>query len=389
MCRLTELPATFGVLTSLKLLFLNHNQLVGLPGSFTRLYSLQFLDLSQNKFTQLPENLQKIPELVTLHLQHNQIQSLPSGFSQLSGLKCLGLGYNPNLVALPPGVLNGLSGLTSLDLAGCGLTDAQLAAAAAEAAGSDQQLVTGDVPSSGTCQEQQQQQHQSFVTEAVVEAPSDMLSPQNAASSETQRLKILPELEVLDLSNNQLQELPNWLPSRLKRLSASNNQINKLSENLSCKLVQLVVLDLHDNELLEVPKELMFLEHIQILALSGNPGLDAELVESGKSDRHGAGSPEKSERLGQVSAIPSGRSGLSSARISKVEKTKELGESGMAWVYQWLAQRKAAAAATLMRGAHQQRQQKQEQVTSSLGNHSAGLLPGIRQTVIIESGRVL
>lgn len=81
----------------------------------------------------------------------------------------------------------------------------------------------------------------------------------------------LPNLEYLDLSNNQLSELPHDIASfqNLKILDLSNNQFSELPAEI-VNLPNLEYLYLNDNNLLEVPAIFNKLEKIQILELRNN-----------------------------------------------------------------------------------------------------------------------
>jgi Leucine-rich repeat (LRR) protein len=250
-CRLQELPCTFAALSCLKLLFLGHNQLAALPNNLTRLFLLSTLDVSHNKLQQLPQGMHQLQSLARLNSQHNQLVGLPQGLSGLTGLERLALGHNPGL-KLQQGSLAGLRGLTCLQLAGIGLTDAALNAA-----------VQQDASPSNTA------------------AAAEGL-PCAGSSTSTMAAVVLPSLRVLGVSHNQLQQLPQWLTPSVCCLLAAGNRIREVPGDLLAGLAgNLLQLDLQDNVLQDFPAQLRLLSRLQLLSLQGNPGSDPGIVDKG------------------------------------------------------------------------------------------------------------
>jgi len=85
------LPANFGQLSMLKVLWLKYNQLTTLPESFGQLSMLKNLVLENNKLTTLPASFGQLSMLKVLLLEHNQLTTLPESFGQLSMLTNVGL----------------------------------------------------------------------------------------------------------------------------------------------------------------------------------------------------------------------------------------------------------------------------------------------------------
>ncbi|KAF6257931.1 hypothetical protein COO60DRAFT_1168900 [Scenedesmus sp. NREL 46B-D3] len=293
--RLQELPCTFAALSCLKLLFLGSNQLAALPSNLTRLFLLSTLDVSHNKLQQLPADLQMLQSLARLDVQHNQLARLPQGLSGLTRLERLAISHNQCL-QLQEGSLAGLRVLTSLEMAGIGLNNAALKAAVQQE----------DAPPSIAA-----------AAAAVVGSPglgsiTAAVAPVGAPVSAA---VLLPSLRVLDLSHNQLQVLPHWLPSSLCCLLVASNRIRELPGDLLAGLAgSLLQLDLQDNVLHDMPAQLRLLGRLQVLSLQGNPGSDP---------------------------------GLAGTRV------------GMAWAYKWLATQKSAAASAAQRASAGQGQVQQ------------------------------
>ncbi|XP_064477239.1 leucine-rich repeat-containing protein 40-like [Ornithodoros turicata] len=112
--KLTSLPATIGFLSRLTRLNLSHNSLAAVPPDIGSMNALQILDLSWNRLKSLPEQLGTLCHMEQLFLQQNELRALPS-FSGCPKLKELHAGNN-QITELPIDVLETLLSLKTLDL---------------------------------------------------------------------------------------------------------------------------------------------------------------------------------------------------------------------------------------------------------------------------------
>uniref|UniRef100_A0A672N7H5 Protein flightless-1 homolog n=1 Tax=Sinocyclocheilus grahami TaxID=75366 RepID=A0A672N7H5_SINGR len=89
----------------------------------------------------------------------------------------------------------------------------------------------------------------------------------------------LDDLSVLDLSYNQLTEIPRDLENsrNMLVLNLSHNSIDNIPNQLFINLTDLLYLDLSDNTLDSLPPQMRRLVHLQTLILNNNPLMHAQL----------------------------------------------------------------------------------------------------------------
>ncbi|RVE69257.1 hypothetical protein OJAV_G00076050 [Oryzias javanicus] len=89
----------------------------------------------------------------------------------------------------------------------------------------------------------------------------------------------LDDLSVLDLSYNQLTEIPRDLENsrNMLVLNLSHNSIDSIPNQLFINLTDLLYLDLSDNKLDSLPPQMRRLVHLQTLVLNNNPLMHAQL----------------------------------------------------------------------------------------------------------------
>ena len=98
--QLTQLPEDIGLLSNLKQLYLEWNNLVSLPPSFSQLSNLENLAISNNWLTELPNDFGNLTELSFLDLGYNQILEIPESIGNLLNIEYLWL-FNNQLSTVP------------------------------------------------------------------------------------------------------------------------------------------------------------------------------------------------------------------------------------------------------------------------------------------------
>ncbi|TRY68578.1 hypothetical protein TCAL_03065 [Tigriopus californicus] len=206
---LKELPNEIGLLTCLSKLNVSHNRLSGLPPDFYRLASLRDLNLSKNELRQLSDEISQLNMLQKLDVSYNDMAQLPSAIGYLTKITHFNL--SDNRIQDLPLELSFLRNLVSLD------------------ANRNQLATLGD-------------------------AVSD-----------------LTKLELLYVSHNKIQSFPNLKNcSHLKELHMGFNSVASIStEDLEC-VPNIHLIDLRDNKLKEVPKEIVNLQSLERLDVSNN-----------------------------------------------------------------------------------------------------------------------
>nr|XP_056700168.1 leucine-rich repeat-containing G-protein coupled receptor 6 isoform X4 [Euleptes europaea] len=256
------LPGDFHHLRFLEELRLSGNQLSKIPGeAFSGLYNLKILMLQNNQLSRIPaEALWDLPNLQSLHLHNNQIQSLGmQGFEGLHSLETLDLNYN-ELVEFPVAIRT----LGQLQELGFHNNNIKAIPEKAFAGNPLLQIMT--------------------LTRAGIHLLPGGMCQQ------------LPSLQVLELSHNQIEELPSFHRcQKLEEISLQHNQIHEIradtfrqltalrSIDLSWNFIRtihpeafvtlpsLIKLDLTDNQLVTLP--LSGLSALTHLKLRGNPAL--------------------------------------------------------------------------------------------------------------------
>uniref|UniRef100_A0A8C6YCT6 Leucine-rich repeat-containing protein 40 n=1 Tax=Naja naja TaxID=35670 RepID=A0A8C6YCT6_NAJNA len=233
--KLQKIPEELTQLKHLRSLLLQHNELYHLPDEFGQLVSLEELDISNNHISGIPTSFAFLINLVRLNLGSNQLRNLPTEISAMKNLKQLDCTKN-FLENIPP-ELGSMVSLEQLYLRRNKLCY---------------------LPDFHSC---------TYLKELHVgENQIEVLR--------AEQLKYLNSLCVLELRDNKLKSLPDEiiLLQGLERLDLSNNDIS----NLPCKLgnlSQLKFLALEGNPLRAIRRDIL-----QILPVRTYFFVDDEII---------------------------------------------------------------------------------------------------------------
>ncbi|KAL6450405.1 CYR1 Adenylate cyclase [Candida maltosa Xu316] len=241
----------------LTVLDLSKAKITGIPREFIeKIPNIEKLVLDNNHLVTLPSELFKLTKLSSLSIYSNNLQTLPSSIGALKHLKYLDLHSN-NLKTLPDQIWD-LSGLSSLNVASNNLTSfpkapyavmKRLSSSAANAATSEQKSSLAD----------------SLMTL--------ILADNRLGDDCFDEISFLVSLKLLNVSYNDLIEIPPNTISRLTRLSdlyLSGNELTNLPGEDLEHLKSLRLLYLNNNKLVSLPAELSKLINLQHLDVGSN-----------------------------------------------------------------------------------------------------------------------
>ncbi|CAG8542096.1 13118_t:CDS:2 [Funneliformis mosseae] len=249
---------------------LHNNHLTSLPGEFGELKNLAILNLSTNKFNELPTCLTSLKSLVELQLASNNLSGvLDPTFGNLSKLEILDISQN-EITGLPQEISN-LKNLRKLFLAKNKLRELPGVALTRmtyleelEASENLLEIVFKDLNG-------QEINLQSLKRLDVRQNKLKALDESHDATIFHPSVK-LPKLKELLISLNQIKSLGPLLhtTSNLEILDIGDNKLSEIPEGLIA-LKYLKRLDISNNELKHLPAELGLLSTLDVLVWEGNP----------------------------------------------------------------------------------------------------------------------
>lgn len=206
-------------LPNLKVLDLSSNQLTNIFDEVSKAKSLVEFRLTGNQINQLPENFGGMESLEVLDLKGNKLTTLPASICNLSKLTKLNL--DENLLTEVPVFIGNLKSLKDLSIA-----KNKLQSVAAGALRPLQNLIMLDL-------------HQNSINGVFNEVPKSekldsILLSYNFITA-VENLETCTSLTVVDLHNNQLAELPECVLGlyQLKTLTISNNNLNNINPKIA------------------------------------------------------------------------------------------------------------------------------------------------------------
>eukprot|EP00282_Hemiselmis_andersenii_P000072 CAMPEP_0114128866 /NCGR_PEP_ID=MMETSP0043_2-20121206/11168_1 /TAXON_ID=464988 /ORGANISM="Hemiselmis andersenii, Strain CCMP644" /LENGTH=895 /DNA_ID=CAMNT_0001222099 /DNA_START=69 /DNA_END=2756 /DNA_ORIENTATION=- len=223
---------TLGGLENLVHLQLPYNQLESLPEDLGSLPSLRTLFANNNRIARLPERCDGLTSLEVLHLHNNCLGALTTGISSLCSLEVLWASYN-SIVELPPG-LEHCTSLTEIKLSHNALDDLR-------------EPDRGILKLPGLTRLH-------IHRNRLLEVPDRESLHQESGVADIGDLTSLTDLR---LEGNRI----NWIPRRIQHLT------------------RLESLDMSSNQLIELPVELGRLVNLREVRIEGNPWEHAFLHE--------------------------------------------------------------------------------------------------------------
>ncbi|XP_028977431.2 PH domain leucine-rich repeat-containing protein phosphatase 1 isoform X2 [Esox lucius] len=214
--RLTSLPATLGTMHSLQTLLLDGNSLSSLPVELGSLEALTYLGLSFNLFSSVPPALERLRGVERLCLAGNQLSSLDMAGLQWLPHRHIDLRLN-GLQKVVLGEASLLSHVAQLDVRDAGLKELDVRPLSRlELLRCDRNTLT------------------------FLRVSGIALKSLHAAHNELRELEVFPvpeNLTVLDVSRNRLDCVPDWVCDsvKLEVLNVSHNDIQELPVRLFCR----------------------------------------------------------------------------------------------------------------------------------------------------------
>ncbi|KAL0086761.1 hypothetical protein F4703DRAFT_1848485 [Phycomyces blakesleeanus] len=278
----------FGALT---LLDLRNNQLQDLPHSLTRLKNLTHVQMPHNHLEYMPNVLLEMPQLRELDMSHNRLTELPP-MDNLGRLEILLLGNN-KLESLPESI-GQLSHLRKLHVNDNQITELP----AMEAWQRLEELLVfqnrltilfSDYPLPSLTRVDARHNQLKELSESSLELPKLLeifLSHNTLGNADLRMLTCAPQLQTLDLSWNDLDDLPPAVfeVQSLRRLDLGSNRFMSLPSRIG-SLRNLQVLTWEGNPMRSIPKGTSATELIEILRSQ----LAAENGDLGKDDNEDEG----------------------------------------------------------------------------------------------------
>ncbi|KAI5949434.1 hypothetical protein KGF54_005669 [Candida jiufengensis] len=231
--KITSMPSEFiSKIPNIEKLVLDKNHLVTLPNEIGNLTKLSYLSIYSNNLQALPSNIGNLTNLQYLDLHSNNIQLLPDEIWNLNSLMLLNLASN-NLSSFPKppfAIAKRISSSTDLR----------------------------EVPASGS----------------LADSLSSLIISDNRLNDECfEAISFLVALKTLNVSYNDLIEIPEGSISRMRRLTdliLSGNDLTTIPADDLESIKTLKLIYLNNNKLVSLPAELSKLTNLQHLDVGSN-----------------------------------------------------------------------------------------------------------------------
>ncbi|KIJ57955.1 hypothetical protein HYDPIDRAFT_171456 [Hydnomerulius pinastri MD-312] len=299
-CATTSLDVSYNDITLLKLvptmhtpyalvsLDVSHAKLSSLDDfAFSHLSALQHLKLDHNLFHALPDSLGELSHLIVLSCSDNHLDALPESIGALQRLESLDA-HNNSLTQLPVSLWNCAS-LASINVTS-NLLESWRDPPGATLVAPPPTGISLDVPLTppGSRSHHQATRKPSSANSIHSTAHSSPGRPSPPLAYSLERLyvggnrltdealppfTILKELRVLNLSFNEIQEMPSSFLrnlTKLEELYLSGNQLTSIPTEDLPRLTRLSVLFLNGNKLQTLPQELGKVQSLTVIDVGSN-----------------------------------------------------------------------------------------------------------------------
>ncbi|XP_040052000.2 PH domain leucine-rich repeat-containing protein phosphatase 2 [Gasterosteus aculeatus] len=258
---LLTVPVQIGNLQSLQILSLDGNHLSSLPEDLGGLSQLNSLGLSFNNFSHIPAVLERLSAVDKLAMAGNTVESLElCTLARMSHLKNIDLRLN-RLHCVKSESLEAVSQVTQLDLRDNCLDSLDLSSVCNLETLHCQRNQLGTLTLSGFTLRMLHASSNRLPTVNIYPVPNQLTSLDLSQNL----LEYLPDwvcdcrkIEMLDVTHNLLSELPSRLLNSLslRKLLAGNNCLQRVPDLLDH--IPLEALDLQHNKLAELPESLFY-----------------------------------------------------------------------------------------------------------------------------------
>ncbi|XP_078614609.1 uncharacterized protein LOC144883820 [Branchiostoma floridae x Branchiostoma japonicum] len=275
-CQIACVPRCLAKLKDLEILDLSHNNLTTLPGrSLHSLPCLKSLNLSHNNITTIGSTVRKLRAVQNFDVSFNKITEIPYEVLEMQNLKNFSCSHNKIKRWLDPTYENMLANtapLKFLNLSNNSLEEVPRYVKDLKNLSvvniSDNKIWRADVSD-------EIQSHQLAELFYLPSVSKLVLGNNNIKTLPLLDMaKVSPNIELIDLTNNEIREVPAGLllMTHLKVLLLGNNNITKLPTDLDLNKLSptLSIIDLSSNELDDMPLALCFLTSLEKLDLKQN-----------------------------------------------------------------------------------------------------------------------
>ncbi|KAF7668882.1 hypothetical protein LDENG_00278000 [Lucifuga dentata] len=270
---LYTVPVQIGNLQSLQTLSLDGNHLSSLPEELGSLSQLNCFGLTFNNFSQIPAVLERLSAVDKLAMAGNRVQSLElCSLARMSHLKIIDLRLN-GLCQVKSEILEPVTQVTQLDLRDNCLASLDLSSFCNLEMLYCQRNQLGTLALSGFTLRMLHASNNRLSTVNIYPVPNQLTHMDLSQNL----LEYLPDwvcdsrkIEMLDITHNLLSELPSRLLNSLslRKLLAGNNRLQRVPDLLDH--IPLEALDLQHNKLTELPESLFYkalnLKHLNVSA---------------------------------------------------------------------------------------------------------------------------